>query len=662
MIVVLGFHTSQLLLSATDFADANDLLLASYVGSLAHPPGYPLLVAMLHLLHVGLPSIPIHVIAAIFNALCMSLTSGLLFWSLVVWMKQTVGQSDRFIALIITMLWTCMPLHWLLGSVVEIMPLGFLLILCMCVCYLRQQWWGVGLFGLLAGLYHPLLFGVVMMSFVATIYRKRVNWSLLFGAGGGMAITGGLYWYLSRTTSVYSWELPQVWWQWISWWLRTVYTREGSAIEQFNTGIQLYPGIVSIYKWMSWWIITQYGWIFIVPIIWGIVFFVRRKIIQQLGWWLLLCVVYGPALAFYVKHPSSFTQSEVAIWWGVALRERMFYVFSLLLMPLSAIGLWNIGRKQVVRWVLLFGCLVFVFYRVGDGSAVHEANASEVYARKLLTSLPEQAVCIVDSDFIFQLLYLQIIQGVRQDVVLVPTGMVLQPITWHKLKGMTYLNENRIDMKRYIADIASTSLLHGRRVFIYNLDPTIMSYLGLEGNPFYAMPYGWTIEISYSPISQAPSFDYGISVQLASLKTEKADAWFKGFRTHLATIHTQHAYYYARLGYTSLAQWHQSIAKDLFYTDQSRMVVDQSVRQGAQMAEQLNSYAAYVPISTEQWLTKSLDATKKMDWDVATYYMSRAILTNMSRVDLHAQLIALYRKSGNESEALLEEQWLRAFQ
>lgn len=647
-----------------NFADTNDLLLAVNSQSLAHPPGYPHLIWLLVGLHALLPSLPLVLLANGFSLVCMSVSAGLLFLLLLGGIRRWIDPqfSAYEYPLGLVLIWSATPLYWTLTSVIEVMPLGLLLsLLFLLAVVLNRRFW-IGFWGMMAGLYHPILFGLVMWVWALSgwdRWKRRQTFGLeLKGVVTALLMTMVLYGTLAWGSHTYEWELPQVWWQWIWWWTRAVYTKEGSAIEQFNHGLQWGPMWDALWRWGAWWFLEQRGWVFMGLTAIGLWVVWRKKQWKTLVWLGVPIIGFGPLLAVYIKHPASFQLAETAVWWGQALRERMFYVLPLAWVPLATIGLLK-WKSRLSYWILLIGCISVWGWQDNWAGVTNGVTISSLYTNTLLKTLPDQAVVLVDSDEVFQLLFAQQLLHIRQDVMIVPTGMILEPIKWRQQENQLSRYGFSEDTKRFVADVIHTSLINHRRVYLYSMDPEILRYLGLEGNPYYAMPYGWMLEVSQQPIGQLLPFDYGVSVQLASIKTKQADAWFKGFRTHLAVIHTQQVYYLARMGLQEQALWHAQVANDLFYLSSSHDIVTATINQAKQTYEMQGNFAMYVPQPVFAWEQKAAAAQQTSAWDKAAYFLSRALLLDPSREDLRAQLILAYSKLGAWDEAAAEQLLLR---
>lgn len=167
----------------------------------------------------------------------------------------------------------------------------------------------------------------------------------------------------------------------------------------------------------------------------------------------------------------------------------------------------------------------------------------------------------------------------------------------------------------------------------------------MEGNPFYAVPAGYSVEITKNPPTTFGAADYGISIQLGSIKTAAADRWFRGFRTHVATRHSELAYYYARMGFLDQAKEHQHFARELVYSPQSEQLLDEVVNVGWQRFQESGSYAAYLPRAASEWWRLGSEAELRADRSSAEYYYSRACLLDPNNQEWQTHLSTLATKS-----------------
>jgi hypothetical protein len=320
----------------------------------------------------------------------------------------------------------------------------------------------------------------------------------------------------------------------------------------------------------------------------------------------------------------------------------MFYVVSLLTIIPSILGvIWIRTYLKTIGFVIvaLLCCWRFE-YQFNYGS-IRDANASQLYSERILLSLPQNSAIIVDSDIVFDLLYNQLHLKQRQDVVVIPVGMVLQQ-NWWKAENHDFSHFGfQSNKQEFVADLVTTSLEHKRRVFLYGIEAPILSYLGLEGNPFYGIPHGYTLEVSALPPLMLEPYDFGLSVQLAPIRSDTSENWFKGFRAHLGGIHTQNVYYLARLGYETEALWHRDIANKLFYKNESSIIVDQSFDVGKERYLTLGSYLNYEPLPVSYWESQL----------PSVYFLSRAVLLQPLRIDLRKRLYAAYNAAGDYKSA-----------
>lgn len=631
--LVLGLKTSS---HAVNFADSNDLLLAAEAMGLAHPPGYPLLILLLAGIQHCFSNISMVVISGWVSATLMGLAAGLIFLIIGDIARRIKPSFSLDISIMIpVLLWLTTPLNWVLGTVIEVMPFGIVIMLLGMFFGVRKKYGWAAFFSVLASLHHPLLIvltgGVWIYALFSTRFQTKRLIRMGLGAGAALLFVVISYWAVSHAAPKYSWEIPQSLGEWWQMFTRQTYTESGSAIEMFNQGASISVGIESIGLWTKWWLWDQWGSLIGIFCVVGIGHLIYLRQRKWLGLSAGLLMVYGPGVAFYVKHPAALGLAETAIWWGTALRERMFYVFFLLLPFLAFVGVYALmeifQRRALIQRSLLCVLLVVCGWRVvgqfSQGSMDTGANAAAVYSEQLLSSLPENAILVAQTDEVFNFLYAQLALHIREDVTVLPVGMVLEPIKWRSrnltTKGFT---DNQ---QAYVADIVTTALRQQRSVYLYAVDAEILSYLGLEGNPFYGVPEGLLLRVVMAPPTLLPDADYGISVQLAPIKT-RADNWFKGFRAHLATLHTQQTYYLARLGFKDQAEWHATIAKKLFYESASKQIVDSTLQVGWARFESEQSYWGYKPLTVEEWQQRATTASRERKYDEAAYFSSRAAL------------------------------------
>lgn len=597
------------------YADSSDLLLAGVYGGLAHPPGYPLYVSLLHVLVTAFPQVPPSLLGGWFAAFSMGAVMGLMLF-LVVGLVERIFGTRLWLGSILLplLLWAAIPLNWTLATIPEVMPLSLLLLLGLCISCLEplrkithnpRYALASGFWGILASLYHPLLIGAVLWIWFLWMMYWRCSWRTWFfawfrGLWAGLLLTLLLYLVLAKGDSWYSWEVPSTLMGWWHFWSRQVYTESGSAIEMLSHDRQITKIIDGIYRWGKWWMSDQQSLLISFLALGGGISLVVKKKTRWLLFLVVLFIMYGVGLAAYLKHPESYPLAETAQWWGIALRERMFYVFPIVMVVFASMlmgALENLRgflvpffRVGICMGIVVCGYGIWLLFNLHISP---ENNAAQVFVGRILEGLPPYATLLVDDDDIFGLLYAQALLGIRQDVTTIPVGMVLMPRWWNVYQGQVARDGFSTNKHVFITDVVSTVLDSRKRVFLYGVDSSELEALGVEGNPFYARPWGYALEILAAPYGAIPSAEYGLSVQVAAIKTEKTNSWFKGFRTHLGTIHAQQAYFLARMGFEKEASWHTTVAGDLFYKEASKEVVQNIFIEGKRRFETYGSYLNY---------------------------------------------------------------------
>lgn len=654
-----------------NYADANDLILAAIDLGLAHPPGYPLYVWLLHgwmRLLSGISWMNPTIAATGLSALFMALAVGGVFGMVInVGRRRFFPRQHVLFGLIAAVMVGSHPLLWKLALVPEVMTLSVWFVV-MAGWWAARIWfsnstgWDLFLFGFLiamGGLHHPLVLPL-MGLLVAAVWRRlwHIKRNYFFGLGLVTAIllTVGLYAGLAVFSRGYGWEVPSnvaAWWQF---WSRSVYTDQGSAIELFSADGRFDLMVVSLWKWMKLWFIDWWGGLSLIGLM-VLGWFLKKRNQLFLGILILLAWFgYGPVIALYMRHPEVYSVSETGLWWGVALRERMFYPFVLVqsaVLVSLVISIWHILLLRFHRLSTIFLAVIliglgFLYRNLWERLRLSEGNSASVYVKQVLEQLPAESVLLVDSDEVFSLLYGQRVQDLGAGVTILPTRMILEQEDGTSFAQALSRNGFSVNTQGYVADAISLSLAKGMRVYVYSMDSAVLEFVGVEGNPYYGIPYGYSLEITDKPPQEITVSDYGISVQLASLKTESADYWFKGFRTHLAEIHTQQAYFLARVGLYETAAWHEHMATDLVYTDRSREEIVASTSLGKERFETLGNYLIQPPLPVEWWLLRAQEAYAKRYYKQAAYALERAMLLDSEavyqQVDPRGIWIAAYGK------------------
>jgi hypothetical protein len=361
----------------------------------------------------------------------------------------------------------------------------------------------------------------------------------------------------------------------------------------------------------------------------GIFWLVRGPLRQQrFIFWLWL--LSGPLLGIYLAFPYAY-EGEVQYFMGTTLRMRMFYVAEMteLFLLLTGVKFLFTRLPQATLGLMVggfAGLIALTFTRLPTINVGFDEYIPKL-SHSVLTSLPFKAVLIVDSDDVFAFLYEQQIKQVRTDLVVLPARF---PLTLAQAEHEVKPRVIHADATEHIAFFVAQLLQEKKRVFLFSPAPSLMTFLGVEANPFYAKPHGYTVEISIDPPNYSETFEYELSALLNRNASANHSAWLNAHKSLLAHIHLSHMYYYGLNGYSQQANSHRDLATSLFSSQKSKDAVIEVFNNSSSRFETQGSFIGYVIPSIEEYLAYGKEALMKKQGEMAEYYLTRALLYDYS--------------------------------
>ncbi|NMC35720.1 DUF2723 domain-containing protein [Candidatus Beckwithbacteria bacterium] len=661
-------------------ADSSELITAAFTKGIAHPPSYPLYTFLLGLA-MKLPMFTPAYLANLFSAFWQSLSLVFLFLALnklleIVSKKQTV--ASQIIALATTCIFGFNSLVWTYATLAEVFSFNHFFI--SLFLYLTLLWYqqykkakkinwklfysSIVVLGLGAAHHQTILFflpGYVFFLFLE-VRRKSQLQQYLISLGLGLLsflLPFSLLWYFNTQVSPFSWyfepSLKGVW-QIIS---RALYTQEGSAIETYAHEFNINHSLIAL-----WFYLKYLAFYLTIPGL-GLALLGAIQTWQKsksLSLFLSLTFfISGPLLVFYLKFPLPNTGSEIAYFWGTALRLRMLLPNILVITILIGLGLYFFYqyankfvkiKKQFVSYLpLVF--LILPLYLAASNYQINnlkEDNFDYLFAKKVLTDLPKQAILIVDSDRVFSLLEMQLVEGQRPDVTIVPVTLEMRWPWWQKHKQELILGDYS-DRQIRVAHIIAWQLKRGRRVFIFDPETRLLDILGVEGNPFYASVYGYSLEISKTP-KPFISYDYGLTKQLANHVFSDYSWWNYGQRATFLGTHTIFSYLANKAKEPKLANEHLQLALSLSSFSQTQNQVYKIFHSSQQLT---HSYLEIPPSSAETYLENGQKSMEINDVKTANRYFFRSVLLDPLDLAARQLLIESYKLLGQHNLAKEEQ-------
>jgi hypothetical protein len=646
-----------------NYADSDDLTLAGYFGGLAHPPGYPFLIGILNLgMRFGLGE-PYHV-ANLISGLLQAVSVGLLMlvsFRLIrlVTPKLKTGWAIG-ISVIGALIFGLSKSTWTHGTVIEVFPLAQILVLLFWLRMIgvwrgKTSYTGIvltAIVGAAAVFFHPLNAVVVGLGLLMVSkplgklsFWRPVSLWIIFGLA--FVVAFGSYRLFSNEAG-YRWPIEEGLKNYVSFYLRLPYGESGSAVETYTGELNLVHSAQSLLALLNYWL-AEYplGLILIMPLaFWTAVKRRQQKVWYFWGLWLLL----GPGLVAYMKMPIAGEVFDLEYYWGSLLRWRMFYLANmtgvLLMTLLLAEGLVWLGKnrpnKAVLVWPVSMVLLVLVGITRISQDDLSYANAPWLLSSRVIQSLPNDSVLVVSDDAIFSLYYQVLVEQVDKQVTILPVN--LNPLTniGAEIPKIAVFGDENLNASYAVAAL----LANERRVFVYMPDSALLSFLGVEGNPYYAIPHGYVLEIAREAPEQIEEADFGLSVQLTELPTKRRDYWQRGLQAKVGTIHAQLGYYTQRLGAHELAYFHHQTADGLSFAEPSKAVLAYSHREARSRYQAEGSYWGYEIPSYTEYLVKGEESLTLGEVEQAEYFFTRAILREPYRKEAYERLAIYYQDLG----------------
>jgi dolichyl-phosphate-mannose-protein mannosyltransferase len=573
---------------AQNIADSSELITAAFTNGIAHPPGYPAYTFFLKYF-IKLPFFESPTYAANFSStLFQSLSLSLFFLSsnqLIKILKTKDSQFWLFFASFLTTLILGLSyMFWDQATIAEVFGLNNLFAGILILLILKNvEKYNVkltlaisALFGLAAAHHQTILF--LLPGFLFLFKDKiKIDKSLikyLFGFGLGFTLPFGLL-MLSNQQATFSWYFyPSFngWWQLIS---RGIYSNEGSAIETFSGQIDINHSLISVFIFTKY-LISHLTIPAVLLSIWGLVYIFEKN--KKVAWFLtIILVISGPFLAAYLKFPLLENSSDTQYFLGTYLRLRMFLLFEYVFAFLFAVGLVSFYKKFKLKSILKYLVLliflaipIYLFFNNFKTLNKSKANFDSHFSFKVLESLPSNSVLIVDSDLVFAVLYSQIVEANRPDVLIVPTTLHMR---WNYMKN--YLPPEIFKIKGYyelVAKLVEWGLSQEKQVLV--LDPGFNFLKQVNTQNYQIYPNGYTLQISQAP-KKIISYDYGLSYQLTETEISKHDLWSRGQLGNFAIMHSNLAYYYAQNGLEDGAKSHFYLAKNLVQNPRNLQYIEE---------------------------------------------------------------------------------------
>lgn len=652
-LTLMGLYLITHARTITGYADSDELLLAGYRLALAHPPGYPWLIYLLHLVSKEAGITNYLSAGNALNSIITGINLVISWFTLkefiyLVWPK--ISNKNRYISSVLTLwFWGISYSVWLHATVLEVFPLaqtGILLTFYLLFCWWHESgrkktylWVLTSLIGSLSFFYHPLTLLPILPLFLYCLWFKQESRQMAYRSlgitilvviiAGWITFQGSVYLALQNNNTL--WLMKNNIGNWLNFWARQTYADNGSAIETYIHDWSPIRIIHTLFLYVRL-LVEDYTFLGIIFLGGGLYYGLKQnRIIISLV--LLGLILSGFGLFLYLKFPLPQQVSEIEYFWGTWLRYRMNFAASITVLLLTT-GFWSKIIQQIevqtlrLQWSLLV--IVLLFFGVMTGFrystiVTHQDNFVAVLSELIFQTLPSDAWVIIDHDWYFSWQLLQELKAIPATIQLIGARL---PTTFPR-----QLSEEGCDYARIThgvplaVPLAAYLIRNDQDVYLFSPDLDLVNNLGLEGNPFYGLPVGYLINVG-KKLPKNTSFNYTISEQLGGMRPQLDSWWLKGTAAQLSAIHTFDAYLFSRLGDKVTAKAHESLAQNLTTLPETKHSIAEVTELGNSLWQKDNSYAAYVPVPAEEYLTQAQMAYDEGNSEKAHYFLLRSLLLN----------------------------------
>lgn len=556
---VLGLYGSSLPQVNTGLADSDELITVAKILGVAHPPGYPLY----SILAIFVSRLPLpFTFAGRVNFLSSLLQAGtVVFVFLSGYLVIKKFYQDLIISLALALLGAlslAMALSfWFYALVAEVFALH--LFLASVVLFGLVLWEKKGAtqdkllylaaFGFGLGVSNQQVFVLLLPAFALWALWTKPK---MLGQGrfllklAGIALVGLLLPYLylplaARNQAVINWESPRTLPGVARTITRRIYAESAPHGFAYLGGKISWARSLAGFEQFGRFLLANYSWpVFSLGLV-GLVFLWRRKEYRLLMLLVLGVIGGGFFLAVYVPVASSRDAVDYRLAAGV--HQRLYLASLLFYSPMISLGvaaaLITLKRfwPRLAAWLVML--LIFLPLSAGYDhyQEIVKTNFAlgHSFGKALLESLEPEAIliCFVEQAC-FTGTYLQQVEGVRPDVLIIPADFAQWPVEQIR-KDYPELIRTAATKKTpkhsilFVRDLIRWQI-DQRPIYIagINNQSQVLSAYGLDQDPFYLIPYGCAMKVAKSfqlavPDQECLSLDDQLSASYLTPKVPITD-------------------------------------------------------------------------------------------------------------------------------------------
>jgi len=631
------------------FGDSDELTTAGFFLGLPHPPGYPLINFLIHFF----THLPINVTVA-FKANLVSIISATLAISVFYLLIKKVAsyffhdtKGVEVIALSLSLFLSFTRGYWTYATVAEVFSLNilFALLIIYLTLELKQKWQNkyfylfcciVGM-----GISHQqliILFLIPSIILLWNEFKKHLK-HILKGVLVIIAIPILLYTLLFLTANQYA---PQSWRVGTNLSdIKAYLLREDYASNQ--TGGAYLSDVINGYNFSALGIyindiIKQIGLPLLLISLIGI--YLSSKLLPKAIFYYLLIIFLftGPLLGFYLTYPQPPT-SPANIAMVTAITQRMYlmsYPLWIIWITFTFFLIFKYKQKLLFLIVLL---PIIQFASNIQRQDLASYQLSQNYSHNILLNLPTNAVLACFSDIsCFSLRYAQSIDNIRPDISIIPVTAKLQ--NYSKQQSPQLFNNIYNFNPHRIASIISWALYQQNNVYIAEILPDYIDFMGLDGEAFYLTPKDLVFQITRIPMHKSTDQWQNFTYELDQLKSENLS--IQAFKLMLFEQFSKNGTLYARLGLKSEANLYYQKALELEPLNPVvlKLMQDLSKYNGDMEYKNITK-----PVAFEKVLNLSSGCENNLQ--CILHYYQIASFINPANLAIRQRLIELYTDLGN---------------
>jgi len=663
----------------TGYADSDELITVAKILGVAHPPGYPLY-TMLAAVFGRLP-IPFLTFAGKINFLSSLFSAATVaFFFLISYFLLEKMVENFWVRLVASSIgafsFAFSFSFFFFALFAEVFSLHFFLLSLVVFLLIASEnkprilFLSFFVMGLGVGNQQVFLFFLPLFAYWIFVHNRVVlfNWKFIRN-GVLLFILGFLLPYLylplaARNQAVINWENPKD--------LTSIYrvitrrayaeTRlQGQAYLGGKLGIkEISQGFIDA----SVFLMRNFNFSFFLLALGGGLYLLKKKQYKIFLFLILGLFFGGYFFGMYALTPNRAGEIDFYITRG--LHERFFlttFPFFALFISFGILGIYQIFKAPLrkFRIILLFLPFILIF-------SIAAANFKEIknnnfslgykYGRALLKSLKKDAILLCFAEqTCFAPTYLQQVEGLRKDVLIIPSDFAQWPLSQIKKK---YPNLIKTTITRITAQHSiplARDLLRwniGKRpIYVAGISDSklVLSIYSLFGDPFYLIPYGCSLEVSpFFQLRQQPE-----SCDLVSKETLETDVTTRApvarmFKDFIAFQHFVNGNLYKTYGCFREAKQEFKLSLKLapHFKKPELALKEIGKNESCQIRQQKPEFSEFVK--------KGEAAEKEEDLKAALYFYGQASSLTPENIDIRFKVANIYQKAGALYNAKVEYQ------